>query len=169
MNLYNKMCKEFFLIAGPCVIENFQITFETAKFLKEETQKRNILFVFKSSFEKANRTSINSFSGLGIEKGLEILKEIKEKLNLPILTDVHSQEQVGKVADVADIIQIPAFLARQTNLLIKCGQTNKIINIKKAQFMAAEDLNMPVKKFFKLPETKKFCLQKEEPVLAIII
>lgn len=145
-NLYKKLKKEFFIIAGPCVVENEKTTSETANFLKDLSEEFNFNLVFKSSFQKANRTSQDSFKGLGMEKGLFILKKIKQKYGLPILTDIHLPFQVEDVAKVADILQIPAFLARQTSLLQSTQKVNKIVNIKKAQFMATEDLKGAIEK-----------------------
>ena len=122
------------ILAGPCVIEDKDITIETAKKLKEITSELNINFVFKSSYDKANRSSINSFRGPGIKKGLEILNEIKTTLNVPIVTDIHTPDEAEIAAEVADILQIPAFLCRQTDLLIAAAKTGKIVNIKKGQF-----------------------------------
>lgn len=126
----------FVLIAGPCVIESREITFDTAAEIKKITKELNIPFVFKSSYKKANRTDVNSFTGLGDDEGLQILADIKTELNLPILTDVHSPAEANKASEAADILQIPAFLCRQTDLLIAAGETGKIVNIKKGQFLA---------------------------------
>ena len=134
------------VMAGPCVAESFEILDETAKKLKEITQKLEINFIFKSSFDKANRSSITSYRGPGIEKGLEMLGEIKSKYNIPIVTDIHQPEQVAIVAEVADILQIPAFLCRQTDLLVAAAKTGKIVNIKKGQFLAPEQMGTLVKK-----------------------
>lgn len=142
MSLYQTLLNEdkFFLIAGPCVVENEELMFEVAGKLLEETCKRNIPFVFKSSYIKANRTSINSPTGAGLEKGLKILQKIKEEFDVPILTDVHNISEIAAAAEVADILQIPAFLSRQTDLITTAAQTGRIINIKKGQFMAPEDM-----------------------------
>lgn len=134
------------ILAGPCAIENQEILNETAQGLKEITQDLGINFIFKSSFDKANRSSLNSFRGPGLEKGLEMLQEVKNKFDLPIVTDIHEPSQAQKVAKVADIIQIPAFLCRQTDLLVSAGKTNKIINIKKGQFLAPEQMKSLIKK-----------------------
>lgn len=136
----------FVLIAGPCVIENKEITFTTAKRISEISKKLKIPFVFKSSFKKANRTSINSFTGIGVQEAMEILAEIKKEFNVPILTDVHTVEDVHTVSSVVDILQIPAFLCRQTDLLIAAGESQKIVNIKKGQFLAPEDMNHAIEK-----------------------
>lgn len=140
--MYNrfKNSKNFFLLAGPCVIESEEVMFQIAHELVSVTSKLDIPFVFKASYKKANRTSLDSFTGLGIDKGLAILAKIKEEFNIPIVTDVHETHEIEKVAQVADIIQIPAFLSRQTDLLLQAGKSGKIVNIKKAQFMAGEDI-----------------------------
>lgn len=134
------------ILAGPCAIESMEILDETAKGLKEITKKLDINFVFKSSFDKANRSSITSFRGPGMEKGLEMLNNIKSKYDLPIVTDIHTPDQAKPVAEVADIIQIPAFLCRQTDLLVTAAKTGKIVNIKKGQFLAPEQMGPLVKK-----------------------
>lgn len=134
------------ILAGPCAIESQEILNETAQGLKEITQKLDINFIFKSSFDKANRSSLNSFRGPGMKKGLEMLASVKEKYDLPIVTDIHTPDQAGEVAKVADIIQIPAFLCRQTDLLVEAGKTGKIINIKKGQFLAPEQMKSLIKK-----------------------
>ncbi len=134
------------LLAGPCVIENEKLTLEIAQQLVELSSKLNIGLIFKASFDKANRTSVDSFRGPGIEKGLEILKNIKESIGLPIVTDIHLPKQAKKVAEVADILQIPAFLCRQTDLLCAAGETGKVVNIKKGQFTAPQDMIQAVEK-----------------------
>ena len=136
----------FVLLAGPCVIESEEQVLYIAKFMKELSEELKINYVFKASFDKANRSSINSFRGPGIQKGLEILKKVKENFNIPIVTDIHDVQQIEEVAKVADIIQIPAFLCRQTDLLVAAGKTNKIINVKKGQFLAPWDCNNIVDK-----------------------
>ncbi len=137
----------FCLIGGPCIIENEEIVFQTAETLKNICEKHQIPLIFKASFDKANRTSINSYRGPGIEKGLEILNNVKEKLNIPITTDVHCIEQVEKVAKVVNLLQIPAFLSRQTDLIIEAGKTGKPVNIKKGQFLAPWDIKNIIEKF----------------------
>lgn len=134
------------ILAGPCAIESREILDETAKGLKEITKELGINFVFKSSFDKANRSSITSFRGPGLEKGLVMLKEVKDKYDLPIVTDIHTPEQAEKAAEVANILQIPAFLCRQTDLLVAAAKTGKIVNIKKGQFLAPEQMKSLVKK-----------------------
>ncbi len=138
--------KFFFLIAGPCVVENYEITFETAKTLKLICERLDIPFVFKSSYRKANRSSINSFTGIGDERALEVLASIKSELNVPICTDVHLPEEAEMAAKVADIIQIPAFLCRQTDLLVAAAKTNKIVNIKKGQFLSPDAMKFAAQK-----------------------
>lgn len=128
------------IIAGPCSLESLELGLNIASELKKICEARNLLYVFKASFDKANRTSINSWRGPGLDKGLEQLAEIKNKLNVPIITDIHESYQAAPVGEVADIIQIPAFLCRQTDLLVAAAKTGKIINIKKAQFLAPEDM-----------------------------
>lgn len=147
-NLYKKLTdgKNLFILAGPCVIESQECLFETAQEIKKCADELDIPYVFKASFDKANRTSINSYRGPGIEKGLEMLLKVKEDLDVPIVTDIHLPEQADLAARVADIIQIPAFLCRQTDLLIAAAKTDKIINIKKAQFLAPWDMLNAVKK-----------------------
>ncbi len=134
------------LIAGPCIIENLEVCLEIGFFLKKLTKKYNINYIFKASFDKANRTSGSSFRGLGFYKSLNILSEIKSQLNLPIITDVHEQIQVKLVAEIVDVIQIPAFLCRQTDLLRTVGEQGKAVNIKKGQFMAPEDMKGAIEK-----------------------
>ncbi|MCX7641419.1 MAG: 3-deoxy-8-phosphooctulonate synthase [Elusimicrobiales bacterium] len=133
-------------IAGTCVIESFENYYITIKKLKEITNKAGVKFIAKASFDKANRSSVDSFRGPGIKEGIEILKEIKKKLNVPILVDIHLPEQAEIVAQVCDIIQIPAFLCRQTDILFAAADTMKIINIKKGQFIAPWDVKNIVKK-----------------------
>ncbi len=128
------------ILAGPCSIESKDILFKTADFLKELTNKLDINYVFKASYDKANRSSINSYRGLGIEKGLSLLADVKKEFNVPIVTDIHNPCEASIAAEVADIIQIPAFLCRQTDLLVAAAKTNKIINIKKGQFLAPSQM-----------------------------
>lgn len=134
------------ILAGPCAIESQDILNQTAEQLKKITEKLGINYVFKSSFDKANRSSINSFRGPGLEKGLEMLAKIKKEFDLPIVTDIHTPEQASAVAEVADILQIPAFLCRQTDLLVAAAKTGKIVNIKKGQFLAPEQMEPLIKK-----------------------
>lgn len=136
----------FVLLAGPCVIENEEITLSTCAKIIEITQKLKISYVFKSSFKKANRTSLNSFTGLNFEEALKILSKVKTIFNVPIVTDVHSEEDIKLISSYVDIIQIPAFLCRQTDLLIAAGKTGKIVNVKKGQFLAPEDMKYAIEK-----------------------
>lgn len=134
------------IIAGPCVIESQEILDTVASELKRINELYNIDIIFKASFDKANRTSIKSFRGPGLEKGLKMLDCIKKKYGLRILTDIHESWQAAPVAEVADVLQIPAFLCRQTDLLVASAQTGKIVNIKKAQFLSGQDMIYPVEK-----------------------
>ncbi|HNS32546.1 MAG TPA: 3-deoxy-8-phosphooctulonate synthase [bacterium] len=136
----------FCLIAGPCVIEDKNVLFKSAEFLKRICADEGIPLIFKSSFDKANRTSISSYRGPGIEKGLEMLLEIKERFDLPVITDIHCINQVKAVSETVDIIQIPAFLCRQTDLLVKSGKTGKPLNIKKGQFLSPWDVKNIIEK-----------------------
>jgi len=134
------------ILAGPCVIETQSILQRTAEGLKKITEKLDINFVFKSSFDKANRSSLSSYRGPGLDKGLEMLAKIKKEFDLPIVTDIHLPEQAAIVAEVADILQIPAFLCRQTDLLAAAAKTGKIVNIKKGQFLAPEQMKPLIQK-----------------------
>lgn len=138
--------KKIMLIAGPCVIESEENVMLIAKTMKEIAERLNLDYYFKASFDKANRTSINSYRGPGIEEGLRILKKVKDTFGLKIATDIHEPWQAEKAAEVADIIQIPAFLCRQTDLLVAAAKTGKLINVKKAQFLAPWDMANVVKK-----------------------
>lgn len=136
----------FVLIAGPCVVENEKITFETARGIKEITSSLGIPFIFKSSYKKANRTSLNSFAGLKMNEALGILAKVKAELEVPLITDVHNENEIEAAAGVADILQIPAFLCRQTELLVAAGKTGRIINVKKGQFLAPDDMQHVIEK-----------------------
>lgn len=133
-------------IAGPCVIENMECLEQVAQRLVEINSKYGIDVIFKSSFDKANRTSISSYRGPGLEKGMQMLADIKSKYGLRILTDIHESCQAQAAAEVADVLQIPAFLCRQTDLLVAAAKTGKIVNIKKAQFLSGDDMQYPVQK-----------------------
>lgn len=135
-----------FLIAGPCAIESRDIVMKTAEVLRREAERRQMTLYFKSSFDKANRTSSSSARGVGMEAGLIILQEVKEQFGLPILTDVHETWQCRPVAEVADVLQIPAFLSRQTDLIQAAAMTGRIVNVKKGQFMAPWDMRGVVEK-----------------------
>lgn len=134
------------LIAGPCVIESLDLCLSVAEKLLEITQPLGIQLVFKSSFDKANRSSIDSFRGPGIDEGLKVLAEVKKQFNVPIFTDIHLPKQAEVVAEICDFLQIPAFLCRQTDLLVAAGNTGKIINVKKGQFLAPWDMKNIVRK-----------------------
>ena len=136
----------FFLIAGPCVVESEQLQMDTAGTLKEITTELGIPFIFKSSYDKANRSSGTSFRGPGMEKGLEILAKVKRELNVPILTDVHSESEIAAVAAVVDVLQTPAFLCRQTDFIHAVAQCGKPVNIKKGQFLAPGDMKNVIDK-----------------------
>jgi 2-dehydro-3-deoxyphosphooctonate aldolase (KDO 8-P synthase) len=126
----------FFLIAGPCVIESESLALETAEFLRELTQRLDIPFIYKSSFDKANRSSVESFRGPGLEEGLRVLAEVKRQVGVPVLTDVHEDTPLDEVAEVVDVLQTPAFLCRQTNFITNVARTGKPVNIKKGQFLS---------------------------------
>ena len=130
----------FFLIAGTCVIESEQMALDTAGTLKEITSALGIPFIYKSSFDKANRSSGTSFRGLGMEKGLEILAKVKQQIGVPVLTDIHEIDEIKPVAAVVDVLQTPAFLCRQTDFIRACAQSGKPVNIKKGQFLAPHDM-----------------------------
>jgi 2-dehydro-3-deoxyphosphooctonate aldolase (KDO 8-P synthase) len=142
----NLQTDKFFLIAGPCVVESKEICFEIARQLVEITAELKIPFVFKASYKKANRTRLDSFTTIGEEKALQILAEVKSTFNIPVLTDVHETADCELVKNIVDIIQIPAFLCRQTELLLAAGKTGKTINIKKGQFVSAEMMKFTVDK-----------------------
>lgn len=135
-----------FLIAGPCVIESKQMAIDTAGQLKEMTDKLGIPFIYKSSYDKANRSSTKTFRGFGMEEGLKILDEVRAQIGVPILTDVHTEEQVPHVAAVVDVLQTPAFLCRQTDFIVACAKSGKPVNIKKGQFLAPGDMKQVVNK-----------------------
>jgi len=135
-----------FLIAGPCVIESEQLVMETAGRIADITKSLGIPYIFKSSFDKANRTSIKSFRGPGIEKGMAVLKKVRDDVGCPVLTDVHTEEQATEAGKVVDVLQIPAFLCRQTDLLIAAANTGKVVNVKKGQFLSPIEMGNAVKK-----------------------
>ncbi len=143
---YSTLKKNSFLIAGPCVIESADLLMTVARELKRLEQKYAVPVVFKASYDKANRTSASAFRGPGMEAGLEMLARVKKEFSLPLLTDIHETRQADPVAGVVDILQIPAFLCRQTDLLLAAAQTGKIVNIKKAQFLSGEDMYYPAEK-----------------------
>lgn len=137
-----------FLIAGPCVIESERHAMILARRLRDATRALRVPFIFKASFDKANRTSLGAFRGPGLKRGLEILARIRERIGVPILTDVHDVSQVGPAGEVADVIQIPAFLSRQTDLLVEAGRSGAAVNIKKGQFLSPWDVRHAVEKVF---------------------
>ncbi len=134
------------LIAGPCVLESETFSLQIAQRIKKISEEVGIPLIFKASYDKANRTSINSFRGPGIKKGLKILDRIKKEIETPVISDVHCQEEVEEAARVLDIIQVPAFLCRQTDLLLRVGQTTRVVNVKKGQFLAPDDMKNIVEK-----------------------
>ncbi len=138
--------QSFFLIAGPCVIESREHTHFLASQLRDLADARGIPFIFKASFDKANRTSLGSYRGISMEEGLEILAEVRQKLGIPVLTDVHESAQCAQVAQAVDILQIPAFLCRQTDLLLAAAATGRPVNVKKGQFLAPWDMKNAVEK-----------------------
>ena len=145
-NIKNLESGNFFLIAGPCAIEGEEMAFQIAEKILEITNKLKIPFIFKGSFKKANRSKIDSFTGIGDEKALNILKKVGEKLNIPTTTDIHEIKDANLAANYVDILQIPAFLVRQTDLLVAAAKTGKYVNLKKGQFMNAESMSYAVKK-----------------------
>jgi 2-dehydro-3-deoxyphosphooctonate aldolase (KDO 8-P synthase) len=134
------------LIAGPCVIEGESMILETAAKLRVITSKLDLPFIFKSSYSKENRSSVSSYSGPGIDEGLRILGKLKDREGIPVLSDVHCREEVKKAAEVLDVLQIPAFLSRQTPLILACAKTGKAVNVKKGQFIAPDDMKLVVEK-----------------------
>jgi len=146
MELYEKIKANTFVISGPCVIENESMVMHLAEQIAQICADLNLTYIFKASFDKANRTSIDSYRGPGLEEGLKILAKVKSEFNLPVLTDIHEPSQAQAVSEVVDILQIPAFLCRQTDLLVAAAKTDKIINIKKAQFLSGKDMQYPCQK-----------------------
>ncbi len=144
--LYKKLQQGKFLLSGPCAIESEELVMQVAQEVKKISEELNFTYVFKASFDKANRTSLSSFRGPGLEEGLKILEKVKKEFELPIVTDIHEPYQAKPVSEIADIIQIPAFLCRQTDLLVAAAKTDKIVNIKKAQFLDGKDMFYPAQK-----------------------
>ena len=144
----------FFLLSGPCVVESEIMTLKTAEKLKEITEFYNIPFVFKSSFKKANRSRLDSFTGIGDEKALKILDKVRQDLQIPVVTDIHTQIDIDLASQYVDILQIPAFLVRQTDLLVYAAKTNKIVNLKKGQFMSPSSMKHAVNKVIKSGNNK---------------
>lgn len=155
-----KNLPNFLLISGPCVVETRSIAYRTCETLKEITEKLKIPFIYKSSYIKANRTSSGSFRTIGIEKSLQILSDIKKEFGVPILTDIHSEIEVEIAAEVADVLQIPAFLSRQTELLEAAGESGRIVNIKKGQFLAPEDMKYQAEKVAATGNRKIFLTER---------
>ena len=144
--IFSNLNTSTFFFVGPCVIESMELLETVAEYISELSSNYNAKFIFKASFDKANRTSINSFRGPGIDKGLQMLADIKTKYSLPVITDIHESWQAAIVAEVVDVIQIPAFLCRQTDLLVAAAKTGKVINIKKAQFLSGFDMRHAAQK-----------------------
>ncbi len=145
-NIKHSDSGNFFLIAGPCIIENDKNPFEISEKIVGITDRLQIPFIFKASYRKANRSKLQSFTGIGDKEGLEILKAIRDKYHVPVLTDIHTAEEAALAAEYADILQIPAFLCRQTELLIAAAATGKVVNIKKGQFLSADAMKFAVEK-----------------------
>ncbi len=146
MDLYAKIQSGLFLISGPCVIEDEATVMHLAEHIAEICQRLNVTYIFKASFDKANRTSVDSYRGPGMEAGLRMLEKVKQSFDLPITTDIHESAQAAPVGEVVDILQIPAFLCRQTDLLVAAAETGKVINVKKGQFLAGKDMQYPAEK-----------------------
>jgi len=138
--------RNFFLIAGPCVVESEEITMQIARSIRQTCSELEIPFLFKASYKKANRSSLHSFTGIGNGAALSILAKVKEELDVPIVTDIHTEEEAAWAAQVADVLQIPAFLCRQTDLLVAAAQTGRYVNIKKGQFLSPEAMRFAVEK-----------------------
>jgi len=144
--LMNSVHGNFFLIAGPCVVENEEMPMAIASHIQKITERLGIPYIFKASYQKANRSRSDSFTGIGHQKALDLIGEVGIKLNIPVLTDIHSEEQAVLAAAYVDVLQIPAFLCRQTELLVAAGRTGKVVNIKKGQFASAESMKFAVQK-----------------------
>lgn len=145
-NLYKTLGEKKFIISGPCVIENEEMIMYLAENIKNITSELDFTYIFKASFDKANRTSLESYRGVGLDEGLRILERVKKEFELPLTTDIHEPFQAKPVGEVVDILQIPAFLCRQTDLLVEAAKTDRIVNIKKAQFLDGKDMFYPAKK-----------------------
>jgi 2-dehydro-3-deoxyphosphooctonate aldolase (KDO 8-P synthase) len=147
-NIYSdlKNSKQFFLLAGPCVVESRDLCYRVAEKIKKTTEELKIPYIFKASYKKANRSKIDSFSGIGDEKALQILADLKKEFDIPVLSDIHSAQEAAWAAEVVDVLQIPAFLCRQTDILVEAAKTNKIVNIKKGQFLAPSSMQFAAQK-----------------------
>ncbi len=152
--LFEQISGKPFFILGPCVMENQDLLYQVAERVAVIGQKFNVPVIFKSSFDKANRTSVHAYRGPGIEKGMEMLNKIKEQFGLPVTTDIHEPYQAAIAAQVVDILQIPAFLCRQTDLLVAAAKTGKIVNVKKAQFLSGQDMFYPAQKVLEAGNNK---------------
>lgn len=150
----------FFLIAGPCVIESEDLVLKTAEQIARIAAAHKVPFIFKSSYDKANRTAVGSFRGMGMEEGLKILQKVKERVGVPVLSDVHGPEEATAAAEVLDVLQIPAFLCRQTDLLLAAGKTGKVVNVKKGQFLAPWDMANVVEKLESTGNRKIFLTER---------
>ena len=159
-NIFNKKQCNFFLIAGPCVVENSKDAFKICKEIMKSCDNYNIPFIFKSSFKKANRSSLNSFTGIGDKKALEILDEIRTNFNVPVITDVHTKEDIDLAKSYVDILQIPAFLCRQTDLILHASKTKLPINIKKGQFMSASSMKFVIEKIESVGNKRIFITER---------
>ena len=146
MTLYEQIKLNTFLISGPCVIENEAMVMNLAEKISKIAEELKLTYVFKASFDKANRTSVTSFRGSGMKEGLRVLQKVKDTFGLPVTTDIHESHQAEEIAQVVDVLQIPAFLCRQTDLLLACGNTGRIVNVKKAQFLSGFEMKHAVKK-----------------------
>lgn len=155
-----KKSESFILISGPCVVESKSVVFKTCEKLKSITDKLNIPFIFKASYKKANRTSGSSFRGIGFDNAVSIMESVRTEFNVPILTDVHSSLDAEIIGDIFDVLQIPAFLCRQTDLLEAAGNTGKIVNIKKGQFLAPQDMIYQAKKVEATGNNKIFLTER---------
>ncbi|MCG3113859.1 MAG: 3-deoxy-8-phosphooctulonate synthase [Candidatus Manganitrophus sp. SB1] len=151
---------DFFLIAGPCVIENEDLVLKTAEIIARIAAAHKVPLIFKSSYDKANRTAVSSFRGMGMEEGLKILQKVKETIGVPVLSDVHGPEEATAAAEVLDVLQIPAFLCRQTDLLLAAGKTGKVVNVKKGQFLAPWDMANVVEKLESTGNRKIFLTER---------
>jgi 2-dehydro-3-deoxyphosphooctonate aldolase (KDO 8-P synthase) len=159
-NIKHLETNNFFLIAGPCAIEGEEIVMEIAEKIVTITDKLGIPYIFKSSYRKANRSRIDSFTGIGDEKALKILRKVKETFHVPVLTDIHADEEAAMAAEYVDVLQIPAFLCRQTSLVVAAARTGKVVNIKKGQFLSAEAMKFPLDKVIQSGNEKVFLTER---------